>query len=385
MIKSHTKKLTLSAMFLAIGFALPMLTGQIPVIGKALLPMHIPIFLCAMVCGWKYALAIGIILPLTRSLIFSVPLLYPTAIAVAFEMATYGLVTGLLFSFKQKRTIGHIYIAMLPAMFAGRIVRCVAEIILLGFSNNAFVFKTFLTGTLLNAIPGIIIQLTLIPAVMLALMRVSLAKSRVSTTTPRPLVDVYLAPLPQQPPTFPILCEARRAEIENTANERLRREKHYVWQLLCYGLEKSLGLCEADLIFTKEKSGAWTVAGAEISLSHSEGALAVAISLAPVGIDIERVRPHKDKALAARILTDAERAALDMCSTPERNALLLTYFTGKEAVFKAAKGGVRLSEIDTVTASLKSEAITVNEEPYIWSVATDTPQYVRVFTDIDLT
>ena len=212
-----------------------------------------------------------------------------------------------------------------------------------------------------------------------------IAKNNTACRKATPIVDVYIAQLPAEEPTAPVLCAARREEIAGTANARLRREKHYVWRLLCYGLEKSLGLCEADLIFTKEKSGAWTVAGAEISLSHSEGALAVAISHAPVGVDIERVRPHKDKALAARILTDAERAALDTCSTPERNALLLTYFTGKEAVFKAAKGGVRLSEIDTVTASLKSEAITVNGEPYIWSVATDTPSYVRVFTDIDLT
>ena len=67
------KNLVLAAMFMAIGFVLPFLTGQIPQIGNMLLPMHLPVFLCGLICGWQYGLAVGFILPLIRSLVFGMP------------------------------------------------------------------------------------------------------------------------------------------------------------------------------------------------------------------------------------------------------------------------------------------------------------------------
>ena len=167
----NIKSLTLSALFLALGFILPMLTGQIPVLGKALLPMHLPIFLCALICGWKYATVIGFFLPLLRSLLFSVPVMYPTAIAVAFEMAAYGIITGILYAHLPKRPILSVYLAMLPAMLVGRTVRLLAEVLLLGFKGNPFVWRAFFVSTILNASPGILLQLLIVPAVMLVLKR----------------------------------------------------------------------------------------------------------------------------------------------------------------------------------------------------------------------
>lgn len=169
MKSTSLKKLIFSAIFLAIGFILPMFIGQIPTIGKMLLPMHIPIFLCAMICDYKCGAIIGFILPILRSLLFSVPVMYPTAIAVAFEMSVYGLITGLIFGLCKKKNIISIYTSMLPAMLLGRIVRCFAEIILLNIKGNPFIWKTFATTTILNSTPGIILQLILIPAVILAL------------------------------------------------------------------------------------------------------------------------------------------------------------------------------------------------------------------------
>lgn len=385
-MNKNTKSLTLSALFLSLGFILPMMTGQVPVLGKALLPMHIPVFLCALICGWKYAFVIGLSLPLLRSLLFTVPVMYPTAIAVALEMATYALITGGLYRYLPKRSVKSVYIAMLPAMILGRLVRLAAEIILLGLKGNAFAWRAFFMGTILNATPGILLQLVLIPAVMLLLWRTNTGKAEGTSDAESnaALVDVYIAALPDHAPTAPICCAERREEIASTANEKLRTEKHYVWQLLCYGLQESLGLCERDLTFTKTENGAWSVKGAEFSLSHSEGMLAVAVSTAPVGIDVERIRPHKDAALAARILTAAERTLYELLPDEEKNTYLLTCFTGKEAVFKAAKGGLLLSEIDTTTASLKTDTVTENGTSYVWSVATKTPQSVRVFTDAPL-
>lgn len=168
MHRSNLKKMILSAMFLALGFILPMLTGQIPILGKALLPMHIPVLLCGFICGTKHGAAIGFILPIARSIIFSVPVMYPTAIAVAFEMAVYGIVTGILYQRASRKTIPRLYLTLILAMIAGRIVRLGAEIVLLGFAGNSFVFKAFLTGVILHSVPGIFLQLIIVPMIVVA-------------------------------------------------------------------------------------------------------------------------------------------------------------------------------------------------------------------------
>ena len=169
-----TKKLTLSAMFLAIGMVLPFLTGQIPQIGNMMLPMHIPVLLCGLICGWQYGAVLGFILPLVRYLVFGMPVLFPTGTAMAFELMTYGLVIGLIYSFSRWKCIISLYRALIGAMIAVRIVWAAAQMILLGVSGGTFTMKMFLAGAFFNAVPGIIIQLVLIPTVMVALGRTGL-------------------------------------------------------------------------------------------------------------------------------------------------------------------------------------------------------------------
>ncbi len=164
-----TFRLVLSALFLALGYVLPFLTGQIREIGNMLLPMHLPVLLCGMVCGWKYGCAVGFILPLTRSLFFGMPVIFPAAISMAFELATYGLIIGLIYSLIPKQSLLTVYISLLSAMAAGRLVWGAAQAILLGCAGRVFTFELFMAGALLNAIPGIVIQLILVPAVILTL------------------------------------------------------------------------------------------------------------------------------------------------------------------------------------------------------------------------
>lgn len=175
-MKKHIKNLTLSAMFLAIGLLLPFLTGQIQVIGNMLLPMHIPVLLCGLICGWKYGLGVGFVMPLLRYALFHMPPIYPTGLAMAFELASYGAIVGLLYSKSRYKCIFSLYRSMIIAMLAGRIVWGIAEIILLGLGENGFTFQIFLAGAFLNAFPGIILQLVLIPSIMIALNRTGLVK-----------------------------------------------------------------------------------------------------------------------------------------------------------------------------------------------------------------
>ena len=172
----HIKNLTLSAMFLAIGLLLPFLTGQIQLIGNMLLPMHIPVLLCGLICGWKYGLGVGFIMPLLRFAIFQMPPIYPTGAAMALELATYGAVVGLLYSKSRYKCIFSLYRSMLAAMISGRIVWGIAEVILLGLGGKGFTFEAFLAGAFLTAYPGIILQLVLIPSIMIALNRTGLVK-----------------------------------------------------------------------------------------------------------------------------------------------------------------------------------------------------------------
>lgn len=172
------QKLAISAMFLAIGLVLPFLTGQIRQIGNMMLPMHLPVLLCGLICGWQYGLEIGLILPVLRYFLFGMPQLYPTAIAMSVELATYGLVVGLVYSHSRWQCVISLYRAMLIAMVSGRIVWGITMLLMLGVGENGFTWVAFTAGAFFNAIPGIVIQLVLIPAVMVALNRTGLVPFR---------------------------------------------------------------------------------------------------------------------------------------------------------------------------------------------------------------
>ena len=118
----------------------------------------------------------GFVAPLLRSVLFGMPPMYPVAIAMAFELLTYGLVIGLVYRRMAQKGVAGVYAALVTAMAAGRLVWGVAEVVLLGLGGKAFTVQAFLAGALLNAVPGIIVQLVLIPAVMAALQKAGAVK-----------------------------------------------------------------------------------------------------------------------------------------------------------------------------------------------------------------
>lgn len=185
-MKTNVRKLTMAAMFLAIGMVLPFFTGQIPQIGNMLLPMHLPVFLCALICGWKYGSLMAFVLPLLRSVTFGMPPLYPTALAMMFELATYALIVGILYQKSRWQCIRALYRCMIASMIGGRIVWGIVQTILLGIGGNAFGFQAFMAGAVLNAIPGIILQLILIPSIMVALDKTKLVPFKKRTTSQSP-------------------------------------------------------------------------------------------------------------------------------------------------------------------------------------------------------
>ena len=147
------RKTVLAALFLAIGLILPFITMQIPAVGKMLCPMHIPVLLC------------GFITPLLRSVTFGMPVMLPNAICMAFELATYGLVSGIL-SGKMKKDMRSLYISLIISMLAGRLVWGLVSAIVYALMGSGFTWKLFFMGGFVNAIPGIVIQLILIPVLV---------------------------------------------------------------------------------------------------------------------------------------------------------------------------------------------------------------------------
>jgi len=160
--------MVLAAFFLALAYVMPFLTGQIPEIGARLCPMHIPVLLCGFFCGWGWGLAVGFIAPLLRSLTLGMPPLFPTALCMAFELSAYGTVSGWLHK-KLPRKKLYIYFSLLIAMIIGRLVWGLAMFVFLGISGGSFTFAAFIAGAFTNAIPGIIVQIILIPILVMIL------------------------------------------------------------------------------------------------------------------------------------------------------------------------------------------------------------------------
>lgn len=166
--RQHLEKLMLSALFLAIAYLLPFLTGQIPEVGSMLSPMHFPALLCGFLCGPLWGLTVGGLAPLLRSLTLGMPVLFPKAVAMAAELAAYGAVAGLLHRLLPKKT-GFVYISLVLAMLVGRAVYGVAMAVCLGLGGGVYTLSAFLSSAFLGAIPGIVLQLVLIPPLVMLL------------------------------------------------------------------------------------------------------------------------------------------------------------------------------------------------------------------------
>ena len=179
-MKNHDKilKMVLSALFLAMAYVLPFVTGQIPEIGSMLCPMHLPVLLCGFFCGPAWGAVVGFIAPIFRSMLTGgFPPMFPTAVCMAFELAAYGSVAGIMHKLLPRKKL-FVYCSLIVAMVAGRLVWGVAMFVFLGISGGAFTFAAFLAGAVTNAVPGIILQIVLVPIIVILLDNTKILKLR---------------------------------------------------------------------------------------------------------------------------------------------------------------------------------------------------------------
>ena len=170
-----TLKICLSAMCMALAFELPFVTGAIPEIGNALSPMHLPAFLFGIVAGPYFGGVLAFLAPILRSLMFGAPApIFPRAITMSFELMAYAVVFGLLYKLLSKK-LPYIYVSLVCAMIVGRLVGGVVKIVLLELGVIAkYNLALFISGYVTESIPGIIVQLLVIPPVVVALRRAKL-------------------------------------------------------------------------------------------------------------------------------------------------------------------------------------------------------------------
>lgn len=159
---------------MALALLLPFLTGQIPQIGSALSPMHIPVLLCGFVIGAPYGLIVGFIAPLLRFMLFQMPPIFPVGTAMAFELAAYGLTAGILYKMLPKKT-PYIYVSLILSMLIGRVVWGVTMFVISFVAVKIqFSLAAFVAGAFIQAVPGIILHIILIPVIVIALKKANL-------------------------------------------------------------------------------------------------------------------------------------------------------------------------------------------------------------------
>ena len=161
-------KMIYAALFLALAYVMPFLTGQIPEIGAKLSPMHIPVLICGFICSWQWGLAVGFTAPLLRSFILGMPPLFPTAVCMALELASYGAAAGLLHRLLPNKK-PYIYLSLVVSMIIGRLVWGCAMLVCTGIKGGSFTLAAFFSGAVINALPGIIVQIIIIPIIVMAL------------------------------------------------------------------------------------------------------------------------------------------------------------------------------------------------------------------------
>lgn len=168
MKNTKLNKMLFAAMFLAMCLVLPFITGQMRELGNMLCLMHLPVLLCGFICGPVYGAAVGFTAPLLRFALFGMPPLMPVGAAMCAELLTYGVVAGILYRTLPKKK-PYIYVSLICAMLAGRIVWGGARLVIYGLGRSDFGWAAFLSGAFTNAVPGIILQIVIVPVLVMAL------------------------------------------------------------------------------------------------------------------------------------------------------------------------------------------------------------------------
>lgn len=176
MKQKQLKNMILCALCIAFCVVLPMAFHGIPNAGKVFCPMHIPVLLCGLIAGWQYGIVCGLAGPFLSSVLTSMPAMAYLP-PMMLELTVYGLITGLMMKFVHTgKLVVDLYGSLLVAMLAGRIVDGIAKALL--FAPGNYSMSVWATASFVTALPGIVLQLVLVPGIVYTLMKAKLVPAR---------------------------------------------------------------------------------------------------------------------------------------------------------------------------------------------------------------
>lgn len=174
MNKVNVREMIFAAFCVAMGLVFPSIFHLFGGTGPVFLPMHIPVLICGFACGYRYGALCGFIVPLLSSVLTGMPPIFPIGLAMALELMTYGLLTGML---KDKTNV---YVSLIGAMIGGRVISGIANAFLLGMAGKTYGLSAFIAGAFVTALPGIILQLIAVPILVKAFEKSGIIKVRES-------------------------------------------------------------------------------------------------------------------------------------------------------------------------------------------------------------
>lgn len=173
---SNVKKSIITAVCIALCYVIPLMFHGIQNAGSIFCPMHIPVFICGLICGWQYGLLCGIAGPALSSALSGMP---PVAIlpSMMVELAVYGTAAGLMMKLvRTKSTYADLYISLIVAIVCGRVLAGLAKALI--FARGSYSMSAWIAGSVVTSWPGTVIQLVFIPTIVFALMKSYLIPER---------------------------------------------------------------------------------------------------------------------------------------------------------------------------------------------------------------
>lgn len=173
---SNVKRSIITAVCIALCYVIPLMFHGIQNAGSIFCPMHIPVFICGLICGWQYGLLCGIAGPALSSALSSMP---PVAIlpSMMVELAAYGTAAGLMMKLvRTKSTYADLYISLIVAIVCGRVLAGLAKALI--FARGSYSMSAWIAGSVVTSWPGTVIQLVFIPTIVFALMKSHLIPER---------------------------------------------------------------------------------------------------------------------------------------------------------------------------------------------------------------
>lgn len=173
---SNVKKSIITAVCIALCYVIPLMFHGIQNAGNIFCPMHIPVFICGLICGWQYGLLCGIAGPALSSALSGMP---PAAIlpSMMVELAAYGTAAGLMMKLvRTKSTYADLYISLIVAIVCGRVLAGLAKALI--FARGSYSMSAWIAGSVVTSWPGTVIQLVFIPTIVFALMKSHLIPER---------------------------------------------------------------------------------------------------------------------------------------------------------------------------------------------------------------